>query len=630
MSTKTNFKRIALVAVTALGAGVLSVAPASAANEATDGQFILITRASTTGAGVVAADTNAARSTGWITKGTASGATTGTTSAVGGTTVGFMVSAAGGADAVTGVIFPGAQLAFSATTASAVSAEGMSVVVSGATISGFDAAQGTEAVNGTRTTAVAVQATTTDDNFITGLITANAAAGSTVTIAVYQGTGVATTSTATNGVLVGSIALTVAAASASGTYSAADSQIFIQPAIAAGATSSSTDAFDTTSRLDNGQVGVIRVLTRDAYLGAVTGALTASASAGTVVVTNSNVAAADSYSGTSTFATQTSFDGDGYIVVRQPTANTASTSVVTITLDGAVIATKTLNWNGIAASVDLIAANSASIFSNGYAPGTGDGIAADGRNANIYYVVKDAAGNALTVSDAATLLSISDQTGSLVGASIVQGDVTGTLAAANVTAVLQTKSLGYGVATMNVPSTSLRGAGTYRLAYVNGLGATIKSAVINATVSGAAHTFSASWDKASYASGDIATLTISAKDSAGNAIADGVALGSNSLITTNTDGLTSVTSSCDSANIATTTFSGGKKECKFAVKNTAGSYSFTATIPTATSQAATAGTVKVTDSSGAVSNAQVLQSIVALIASINKQIQALQKLILRR
>jgi len=30
MSTKTNFKRIALVAVAALGAGVLSVAPANA------------------------------------------------------------------------------------------------------------------------------------------------------------------------------------------------------------------------------------------------------------------------------------------------------------------------------------------------------------------------------------------------------------------------------------------------------------------------------------------------------------------------------------------------------------------------------------------------------------------------
>jgi hypothetical protein len=40
--------------------------------------------------------------------------------------------------------------------------------------------------------------------------------------------------------------------------------------------------------------------------------------------------------------------------------------------------------------------------------------------------------------------------------------------------------------------------------------------------------------------------------------------------------------------------------------------------------------VKIVDSSAGVSNADVLKSIVALIASINKQIQALQKLILKR
>jgi hypothetical protein len=38
----------------------------------------------------------------------------------------------------------------------------------------------------------------------------------------------------------------------------------------------------------------------------------------------------------------------------------------------------------------------------------------------------------------------------------------------------------------------------------------------------------------------------------------------------------------------------------------------------------------IVDQSGTVSNAEVLKSIVALIASINKQIQALQKLILQR
>jgi hypothetical protein len=45
---------------------------------------------------------------------------------------------------------------------------------------------------------------------------------------------------------------------------------------------------------------------------------------------------------------------------------------------------------------------------------------------------------------------------------------------------------------------------------------------------------------------------------------------------------------------------------------------------------AVTATLVVKESTASVSNAEVLKSIVALIASINKQIQALQKLILRR
>jgi len=631
MSTKTIKQRIAVVAVSALTAGFLSVVamPAAyAADEAADSQFVLITQASSTGKGVVNSDTGEARSTGWITKGTASSATTGTTAlADTSVTAGFMIAAAGGADVVTGVVYSGAQLAFSATTDEAVSADALSIVVSGGKISDFDSVQGAESVNGTGTTAVAVQATTTDANYIKGLITVNAAVGSTVNISVYNGTTNITAATATNGVLIGTITLTVASASASGTYSASDSSIYVQPGIAVGGTSSTVQAYDTASALDNGTVGVIWVQTKDAYTSAVTGQLNASSTAGNVVITNSTVAATESYSGTSTFDNEASFDGDGYITVRQPTANTASTSVVTITLDGAVIATKTIKWNGIAASVSLVAASSSSIFKNGYSAWTSG---TDTTILNVVYSVKDAAGNAISVADAATYLSISDQTGSMVGASLSQTDVSGTAAAATIDAILQTTSLGYGVATMLIPSSSLNGAGTYMLKYVNGAGTSIKSAAINATVSSGAATYSASWDKASYATGDIATLTITAKDSKGNLIADGVVLGSGALVTTNSDGLASVTSACDAANIATTTYSAGSKVCKFAVKNAAGSYSYTAIVPTSTSQAATTGTVKITDASGSVSNADVLKSIVALIASINKQIQALQKLILAR
>ena len=52
-------------------------------------------------------------------------------------------------------------------------------------------------------------------------------------------------------------------------------------------------------------------------------------------------------------------------------------------------------------------------------------------------------------------------------------------------------------------------------------------------------------------------------------------------------------------------------------------------VTTATAQSASVGALKIT-SGGGVSNADVLKAIVSLIASINKQIAALQKALLRR
>jgi len=596
-------------------AGAGETGPASTAINAMvqAGVLHIGTTSSTTGNAVATATYLDQRSIGFVTKTSTNGiAHNGGLTLVGGL-------------AGTATVLAGAKIPFSSLS-STTSTDAVSYVVTGGTIDTFACSVGTTSLNGTKTSAVCKQASTTATQG-SGVFNISAAVGTTATISAYRGTGIAGTTTATNGDLLGTWSFTVAAASASGTYSAGDSSIYVQPGVAVGATSSTTQAYDTATNLNNGQLGVIWVQTKDAYTAAVTGQLNASTSAGNVVITNSTVAAADSYSGTSTFDNEASWDGDGYITVRQPTANTASTSVVTITLDGAVIATKTIKWNGIASSVSLVAASSSSIFKNGYASWTSG---TDTTILNVVYSVKDAAGNAIDVADAATALSISDQTGSMVGASLSQTDVTGTAAAANIDAILQTTSLGYGVATMLIPASSLSGAGTYKLKYVNAAGTTLKSDAINATVSAGAASFVASWDKASYATGDIATLTITAKDSKGQLVADGVVLGTGALVTTNTDGLASVTSACDSANIATTTYSGGSKVCKFAVKNTAGSYAFTAKVATSADQAATTGTVKITDASGAVSNADVLKSIVALIASINKQIQALQKLILKR
>ena len=83
------------------------------------------------------------------------------------------------------------------------------------------------------------------------------------------------------------------------------------------------------------------------------------------------------------------------------------------------------------------------------------------------------------------------------------------------------------------------------------------------------------------------------------------------------------------------TFDKGVKTYKFIVGATVGSYNMVVDLPSITAvstvgQSSVTVAYKITASTTEVSNADVLKSIVALIASINKQIQALQKLILAR
>jgi len=82
------------------------------------------------------------------------------------------------------------------------------------------------------------------------------------------------------------------------------------------------------------------------------------------------------------------------------------------------------------------------------------------------------------------------------------------------------------------------------------------------------------------------------------------------------------------------TFTAGKKTYKFIVGSTEGSYNLVVDLPkinsTTYSQDAVTVPYSIKLSSSAVSNADVLKAIVSLIASINKQIAALQKALLKR
>jgi hypothetical protein len=144
-------------------------------------------------------------------------------------------------------------------------------------------------------------------------------------------------------------------------------------------------------------------------------------------------------------------------------------------------------------------------------------------------------------------------------------------------------------------------------------------------------------DKAAYNPGEVAVLTIEGLDSKGNRVfgpggdantdAAATANRSNALgtgVSIAGSYLTPVTAAA-----AADVFVNGVATYRFVVGATAGSFSVAVNLPAVTTGTAQTVAYKI-NSDGSVSNADVLKSIVALIASINKQIQALQKLILKR
>jgi len=141
-------------------------------------------------------------------------------------------------------------------------------------------------------------------------------------------------------------------------------------------------------------------------------------------------------------------------------------------------------------------------------------------------------------------------------------------------------------------------------------------------------TYSASFDKASYNNGDIATLTIQFLDSKGNKANSSSAYGASSITVP-------MMTAVSSASASATTKADGTLALTYTVglaaaAAAAGTYAGVVTFTSPALGTTQALKYSIVDQSGTVSNAEVLKSIVALIASINKQIQALQKLILQR
>ena len=625
MSTKTIKQRIALVAVSALTAGLFTVVSAPVANATKlaagigygdASTLVLGTNADTDGTPNLPTGTQLGAavaavpltSVGWV-------ANTSTASAS--STANTLGTSATGGISRTGVMQAGGKIAFVATSAlSAATSVGVTVTVTGGTIGSLVTTSAPISLSGDARSASVYNTQVAGLNSLAGTFSLSGAAGTVATIAAYTGTGITGDTTRTSGDLIAIWTITIAAANSAGTVNLAESTVTQQPCITYATTSGATNAFDTTSRCGNGRLGVVYVELKDTFTSPIeTGTLAATVTAGTVNVVGAfQTVTGDNYAATTAFDSIATTTSRNYILVTQPVANAGGSSTVTITHNGAVVGTKTINWAGDVASIVVDVANSATVIANGVSYLTSQAATSYGKT--VVYSIKDAAGNAIS----GLTPTLVDATGAMLGATLSTSTDT------SVTIPSSSATLNVGYATIIHPGGTAAanfGAGSYKIQVLNTAGVAVKSSEVKVTVaSQVTYSFTASFDKASYVPGDFATLTISAKDVFGNPMPTGKTIPG--LVIAVSSGLTVAGSACDSAS----TFKAGVKTCTYAVGNTAGSYSWSVALTTATDQSPVTGVVKNVD--GAVSNAEVLKSIVALIASINKQIAALQKLILKR
>jgi hypothetical protein len=161
-----------------------------------------------------------------------------------------------------------------------------------------------------------------------------------------------------------------------------------------------------------------------------------------------------------------------------------------------------------------------------------------------------------------------------------------------------------------------------------GTGEVVESPAFAARCASSPYTYTASFDKASYKQGDIAKLTVQFLDSKGNKSNTVAAPGASTLT------LPMLTSVDYASSATAVTKADGSVTYSFTVGTTgtftAGTYTGVVNFSSLTAQVPATVTYTVTTGGDTTSNADILKSIVALIASINKQIQALQKLILKR
>ena len=547
MSTKTLRKRIALVAVTALTAGLVSVAPAFAVAAA--------------GTDITAADIS-------ITSVTGTGIAN----------VGICtVSATDGATITTS-----AALVFG-TTGATVGGTGYLTIESGPA-SWVDITNATVNANGTKVSFAS----------LTAAATLKASAVGSVRVTAYNSAGVA----------VEAYVITVAATCSGDALSVSKS--FVQGTVAGAEATSSIDIANT---LDVSEADAyVSVALNDAYGNDLT-------TVGALVVTSTNGALVGwNAKGTTTTAVAATVASTGYVRVSTPTAGSPVSTTITVTFNGTTVATKAVKIRGKAAS--LVVAD-ATVGKTGTTAGTAGVPSVDVGVGTFSYQFKDSAGNVVTNADAAFHQYVAATSATGLDAQIT--------AATGVTAPTTTSGLtSYGSGEFTCP-TDKSGSTTLVIAGKNSSLDVLLSSPITLSCGGTLDTWTLALDKASYAPGDIATLTVTAKDENGKTLSDVEALVGATLYSSPGGGATWVSAPLDANH-----FVSGVKKYTMIIGNIEGSYNGTMKLAGSTDASAKTFGYSVKNPNTSVTNADVLKAIVSLIASINKQIAALQKALLKK
>ena len=420
------------------------------------------------------------------------------------------------------------------------------------------------------------------------------AVGSTFTVTTYADSvsGTAATSVLTVTIADTSVAGTVVPSKSYVVWSA-----YADPA-AVGTVDSSTASETTTGLKLTGHIQLA-----DQYGNAITatdGALVVTASSGAVVGISAS-AGADPAVGTYSTAVSSLSPADLNFEVGEATAGAGWAGTVTVTYNGVVIATKSGKITGQVAKLTIesvkIGKNNGSASADAFR-----------------YEAKDAAGNTLPLAAASVVYSLSSNTA--------------VIATAVGTTASTADTRGYGSITC---STSATGSVDLTMQTTLGNGTVIKSNTVKALCGGAADTYTAKLDKAKYAQGDVATLTVTFKDAKG-ALANSYDSVTN-LAAANASISFPMAKQIGAVSQADVTDVNGAIAYKFNVGDVssfaAGKYNVVVTFGTPANGAAQTVAYEVSGAGG-VSNSDILASIVKLITAINKQIAALQKLLLKK